>query len=115
MSAIQRPILISIVCVKAFLWMFISFVKVFAPSIKKLGIMYPPVYGLIIALLFISIVGIWHMKKWGTELFILMSFLKLSFLFVIDDFDFSTYVGIFFTVAYISILLSYYKKMDSNL
>lgn len=108
----KRPKLISIVCVLGFIWIVFSFPSVFSPSIKKLGDWYPALFGLIVACNFIAYIGVWHMKKWGVGLYIVIFFIKETILILINDIS---YVGLFFSTLFIGIMLFFYKRMDVNL
>lgn len=108
----KRPVLISIVCILGYIWITYSFPSVFSPSVKKLGDWFPALFGLIVACTFISFIGVWHMKKWGVQLFAITFFVKTILLVWIDDLN---YVGLVFSVLFISAMLSFYRRMDANL
>ncbi len=108
----KRPILLSVVCVLGFIWIVFSLPAVFSPSIKKMGDWYPALFGLIVASSFISYIGVWHMKRWGCSLFVITFFTKEILLVLIND---VSYVGIVFSVFFISSMVSFYKRMDVNL
>ena len=108
----KRPILLSVVCILGYIWIVFSFPAVFSPSVKKLGDWYPALFGLIVAGTFISYIGVWHMKKWGVQLFALAFFVKESVLIMIDD---VSVIGIVFSLFFISSMLPFYRRMDSNL
>jgi hypothetical protein len=108
----KRPLLISIICIMGFTWVIFSFPGIFAPSVKKLGDFYPALLGLVVASKFISLIGIWHMKRWGVNLFITVFFIKLLFSLLIDRID---VVEIVISIFFISSMLPYYKRMDLNL
>lgn len=108
----KRPVLLSIVCILGFIWIVFSFPAVFSPSVKKLGDWYPALFGLIVAASFISYIGVWYMKRWGVNLFIITFFVKEIILIFIDD---VSYVGILFSVFFIFSMVSFYKRMDTNL
>jgi hypothetical protein len=108
----KRPGLITFVCVLGFIWIVFSFPAVFSPSVKKLGDWYPALFGLIVAVSFISYIGVWHMKRWGVSLFITTFFVKEILLILINDLS---YVGIVFSVFFISTMVAFYKRMDLNL
>ena len=78
----KRPLILSIICVIGFLWVVITFPGVFSPSIKKLGVFMPAIYGLIVAATFISFIGVWHLKRWGMELYAISFFVRCCFLFL---------------------------------
>lgn len=108
----KRPKLITFVCVLGFTWIVFSFPAVFSPSVKKLGDWYPALFGLIVAVSFISYIGVWHMKRWGVSLFIIAFFVKEIILILINDIN---YIGIVFSSLFIIIMAFFYKRMDVNL
>lgn len=108
----KRPVLISIVCILGYIAVIGYFIGVFAPNIKKLGALYPALLGLIVAANFISVIGVWNMKRWGVNLYILIFFAKLLFQILIDDIS---PLGIGISVFFIASVLPYYKRMDLNL
>ena len=111
-SALKRPRLISIICVLGFIWIVFSFPSVFSPSIKKMGDWYPALFGLIVASSFISYIGVWHMKRWGVQLFIITFFMKETLLILLEDLS---YVGIAFSLFFLISMLFFYRRMDLNL
>lgn len=111
-AAIKRPTLISIVCILGFVWIVFSFPGIFSPSLKKLGDWYPALFGVLVAMSFISYIGLWHMKRWGVQLFIISFFVKEILLVMINDLS---YVGIVFSIFFISSMVPFYKRMDVNL
>lgn len=115
MATITRPKLISITATVAIVLVLLSFPMLFLPSIKKLGDFIPMILGIIITLQFVAVIGVWHMKKWGVELFIIMFFLR-AFLFLwLDIKDFRFYFNISYSIVFAICFLVYYKKMSSNL
>jgi len=111
-SALKRPRLISIICILGFIWIVFSFPSVFSPSIKKMGDWYPALFGLIVASSFISYIGVWHMKRWGVQLFIITFFIKEVLLILLEDLS---YVGIAFSLFFLISMLFFYRQMDLNL
>lgn len=111
-SALKRPHLISIICILGFIWIVFSFPSVFSPSIKKMGDWYPALFGLIVASSFISYIGVWHMKRWGVQLFIITFFMKETLLILLEDLS---YVGIAFSLFFLISMLFFYRRMDLNL
>ena len=109
---IKRPKLLTFVCVLGFTWIVFSFPAVFSPSVKKLGDWYPALFGLIVAVSFISYIGVWHMKRWGVSLVIISFFVKEVILILINDVN---YIGMFFSFLFIIIMVFFYKRMDVNL
>jgi uncharacterized membrane protein (DUF2068 family) len=115
MHKIKRPVIITILCIIGYFWIIFAFPGVFAPEIKRSGIFMPAVLGLIVAAQFISFIGLWHMKKWGAELFIISFFAKICFFFLLDKISTSVYIGIVLSIIMIVFYLIHYKKMDRNL
>ena len=111
----KRPILLTLTCIAGYIWVTISFPGIFSPAIKKLGDFYPALFGLIIASTFISLVGVWYLKKWGVQLYILTFFAKQILLLFINDTGTMTVIGIVFSIIFIIIFLVFYKRMDENL
>jgi hypothetical protein len=108
----KRPLLINITCISGFTWVIFSFPGIFAPAVKKLGDFYPALLGLIVASRFISLIGVWHMKRWGVNLFISVFFIKLIFSILTDRVNVTEIVN---SVIFITCVLPYYKRMDLNL
>lgn len=111
----KRPLILTIICIIGYIWIIGTFPGVFSPSVKKLGAFVPAIYGLIIAGTFISFIGIWYMKRWGVEAYILMFFAKQIFLWLTGDTGFSTFLGIAFSAWFIITFFFFYRKMDVNL
>ncbi|HEY0030235.1 MAG TPA: hypothetical protein VGC65_05710 [Bacteroidia bacterium] len=111
-SSVKRPVLLKIVCIIGFIWIIFSFPAVFSPSIKKMGDWYPALFGLIVAASFISYIGVWHMKRWGVQLFVVTFFIKETLLVLVNDLS---YVGVVLSALFIVSMLAYYRRMDLNL
>ncbi|MBL7932464.1 MAG: hypothetical protein JNL60_11205 [Bacteroidia bacterium] len=111
----KRPRIISIICILGYLSVLVAFPQVFSPSIKKLGLMIPALYGILVAAQFISCVGIWYFKQWGVQLYIMTFFAKTLFFLLSDQVGFSFYFGILLSVSFIIILLRHYPRMNPNL
>lgn len=112
MHIIKRPTIVTVVCVIAFVVSVLSFANVFSPFIKKKGDFFPAINGLLIACEFISLVGVWYMKRWGLNLYLITAILYQALLIGIDNWAFyKVILPLFFiiTVAF------FYKKMDTNL
>jgi hypothetical protein len=108
----HRPIYLSILSVIGLIWSMLSFLYVFSPSVKKVGIWFPAVLGMLVASRFIAMIGVWHMKKWGVLLFFTSVCLKLFLSVMLDQLSIvevvlSTLLGISF--------LFFFRKMDDNL
>jgi hypothetical protein len=111
----KRPLIISILAVAGFIASAFQIIAISAPSIRDVAIWYPILYGSIISLRFISLVGVWHMKKWGAELFLYSTLAKLIVQIGVGDFGFWTGIGAFFAVVYALVFLSFYKRMGRDL
>lgn len=108
----KRPVLLTIICIIGYIWIVFSFPSVFSPAIKKMGDWYPALFGLIVATSFISFIGIWHMKRWGVNLYIGTFFFKQIIHVLTDEISYS---GISFSLLFIICFLVYYRRMDVNL
>ncbi|MCX7728167.1 MAG: hypothetical protein N2203_01735 [Bacteroidia bacterium] len=75
-KTMKRPWYISLFCIVGWLWLFVLFPSIFSPETKKIHILLPSLYGIIVAFLFIALVGVWHLKRWGLEVFFVFLFLK---------------------------------------
>ena len=111
----KRPRIISIICILGYLSVLVAFPQVFSPPIKKLGLMVPALYGILVAAQFISCVGIWYFKQWGVQLYVMTFFAKTLFFLLSDQTGFSFYLGILLSVTFIIILLKHYPRMNPNL
>ncbi|MGQ0828589.1 MAG: hypothetical protein ACT4ON_09360 [Bacteroidota bacterium] len=111
----KRPLLLTIVCVLGYIWIVFSLPGVFSPAIKKLGDWYPALFGLLVATSFISYVGVWHMKRWGVNLFSITFFVKEMILILINDTGFNFFMGLIFSIFFIVTMIVFYKRMDVNL
>src|SRR5687768_3471521 len=109
---ITRPVILTILCIVGILWSLMNFFFVFSPFIKKIGDWAPAIYGIIVALQFISFIGIWHMKRWGVLLFISSFFAKTVFAIVVED---VSYVGITLSAVFIIFFLIFYRRMAEEL
>ncbi len=115
MAQIQRPKIISIISVTAIILILLAFPLLFIPSIKRMGDFIPMTIGIIITLQFIAVIGIWHMKQWGVQLFITMFTIRVVTFMLLEVFDFRFFFNIFYSLVFIIFFLIYYKKMDKNL
>ena len=110
-----RPKLISFICIIGYLTVVFTFPQVFSPSIKKLGIYMPAIYGILVAGNFIACVGIWYFKQWGAQIYLLSFFAKTIFFITIHQFSFGSYVATALSLFSIFVLFKYYTKMSPNL
>jgi hypothetical protein len=112
---VNRPKLITAVCIIGYLTVLFTFPQVFSPSIKKLGVFMPAIYGILVASHFMACVGIWHLKQWGVQLFIITFFAKIVFFLLISQLTLGFYFGSFISLLSLLVLLPHYNKMNSNL
>src|SRR5579872_4763379 len=98
----KRPVILTIICIIGILWSLGNFVFVFSPTIKKISDWAPAIYGIIVAMQFISFIGVWHMKRWGVMICISDFFAKIIFSFFVDDIS---YVGIVLSVLFVVFFL----------
>ena len=112
----KRPKILTWICIAGYISTVFTFPQVFSPSVKKMGMLVPAMYGLIVSGNFISCVGIWHYKQWGVHLYIYSSFARI-FLFLLSSviLGFSFYTGTIVSVISAIFLLRHYPKMNSNL
>ena len=115
MAVVQRPKVISAVTVIAIVLILLAFPMLFMPSIKRMGDFIPMILGIIITLQFVSLIGIWHMKKWGVQLFIIMFCIRVITFMFLDIFTFRFYFSITYSIIFIVFFLIHYRKMDTNL
>jgi hypothetical protein len=115
MAHVQRPKIISIITIIAIILILLAFPMLFMPSIKRMGDFIPMTIGIIITLQFISVIGIWHMKQWGVQLFIAMFTIRVVTFMLLEVFDFRFFFNIFYSLLFIIFFLIYYKEMDKNL
>ena len=115
MAQVQRPKIITIISVTAIILILLAFPLLFIPSIKRMGDFIPMTIGIIITLQFISVIGIWHMKQWGVQLFITTFTIRVITFMLLEIFDFRFFFNIFYSLVFIIFFLIYYKKMDKNL
>ena len=118
---VKRPIILSIICIIGWIMVTLSFIYAFSPAVKKMGEFYPALYSFVICLEFIACVGIWYMKKWGANLFILGFSGKETLLLLMNDFSATgtpfvlSMVFLGLSILLIIATLFYYRKMDTNL
>lgn len=111
----KRPKIISAICIIGYLTVVFTFPQVFSPSIKKLGVLMPALYGVLVACNFISCVGIWYYKQWGVQLYAITFFAKTLFFILLQQYSFSFYFSSALSFFFLLILLRFYPKMNQNL
>ena len=115
MALVQRPKAISAITVIAIVLILLGFPMLFMPSIKRMGDFIPMILGIIITLQFVSLIGIWHMKKWGVQLFVIMFCIRVITFMFLDLYGFRFYFNISYSFIFIVFFLIHYRKMDANL
>jgi len=115
MALIHRPKAISFITVIAIILVLLSFPMLFMPSIKRMGDFVPMILGIIITLQFVSLIGIWHMKQWGVQLFIIMFCIRIITFMYLDMYGFRFYFNIFYSIIFLVFYVIHYRKMDANL
>lgn len=111
----KRPIIISILGVIGFIITAGQIIMISYPGIRAISKWYPVIYGLVIALRFFSLVGVWHMKKWGAELFAYTLLLKIIVQIAAGDFKGMSIVDIGMMVPFAIVFLLYYRRMGRDL
>ena len=115
MAVLPRPKTISVITVIAIVLVLLAFPMLFMPSIKRMGDFIPMILGIIITLQFVSLIGIWHMKQWGVQLFIVMFCIRIITFMFLELYGFRFFFSIVYSLLFIIFFLLHYKKMDSNL
>lgn len=115
MAQVTRPKDISIVTIIAIVLVLLAFPMLFTPSIKRMGDFIPMILGIIITMQFVSLIGIWHMKQWGVQLFIIMFCIRVITFMFLDLYTFRFFFNIFYSIVFIVFFLIHYRKMDTNL
>lgn len=115
MASLARPKIITIISIIGIILILLAFPLMFMPSIKKLGDFVPMTLGIIITLQFVSVIGIWHMKRWGVLLFIIMFTIRVLAFMALELYEFRFFFNIFYSIIFIVIFVWHYKKMDKNL
>lgn len=111
----KRPIIVSILCVLGFCISAGQIILISYPGIRAIAKWYPIVYGMLTALRFISLVGAWHMKKWGAELFTYALLAKISIQVMMGDFTATAAADAFLSFIFAVVFMLLYKRMDRNL
>ncbi len=111
-----RPLLLTLICILGYVWVVFTIPSIFSPATKRLGEWYPALFGAVVAAQFISLIGVWHMKRWGVELFLVNFFFK-TLLHAISGMisDGGVIFGIILSVFFSVFFLVHYRTMDRNL
>lgn len=61
----KRPLLITIICILGFIGGILVIPIVFSPMVEEIATWYPYYFAFTALVGFISLLGLWFMKKWG--------------------------------------------------
>jgi hypothetical protein len=111
----KRPKIISVICLWGFISVLYTFPQVFSPVVKKLGILIPALYGIMVALYFIACVGLWYLKRWGVQLYLYAFFSKTLFNILNEQMGGGFYFNLFASIVFIIVLIRYYPKLNPDL
>jgi|SRR6185312_3199094 len=114
----KRPRIISIFCIIGWIMVILNFMQAFSPSVKKIGEFYPALSSLAVCLQFIALVGVWYMKRWGTEVFIFAFLCRMALAVLMNDFTLGGtmfWASLSISGTIILLALMYYSEMDLNL
>jgi hypothetical protein len=112
MNKQERPRLLTLICILGFAASVLSFPSIFSPFIKKKGAWFPALSGAMVALEFISVVGVWYMKRWGISLYLGSAMGHQIIWLWMDTWS---PAKIFLPLSFLICSLPLYKKMDDNL
>jgi hypothetical protein len=111
----KRPKIISAICILGYLSVLFTFPQVFSPSIKRLGLFVPALYGIIVSSQFIACVGLWYFKRWGAELYLIAFFAKVLFHLATGTAGPGLAVSALINLVFLFFLLRFYGRMSANL
>ena len=113
-KTIQRPLLITIVCIFGFIGFAMMFVALLIPSIRNLLIQrHGMIFIFLFALTFIfgiaGLIGYWKMNRWGIYLYSLMAIISFSSGFLVNVQ--TRLIDNLLPFVIIGIGLAYFKRM----
>ena len=111
----KRPFVITLICILGYLSVIFTFPQIFSPSVKKLGLYVPALFGIIVAAQFIACVGLWYFKRWGAELYLIAFFVKVTFHLLTDTAGFGLVFSGVLNLVFLFFLLRHYPRMSANL
>jgi hypothetical protein len=111
----KRPHMITAICIVGYISVIFTFPQVFSPSVKKLGLFVPALYGMLVAAYFMACVGLWFFKQWGVQLYLLAFFARTLFYILAGDTGPGFFISLLLTSIFTFFLVRYYPKMDPNL
>jgi hypothetical protein len=112
-TTIKRPALVTIICVVGFIFLVLfSMGMMFSPETKRMGDFFPALFGLLVAFRFIAFIGVWYMKRWGVDLYLITFGATVIKDLLLDDLNQASIVWQIMSITYLTF---YYTKMDRNL
>lgn len=111
----KRPKIISLICIVGYVSVVFTFPQIFSPPVKRLGVLVPALYGLLVAGHFMACVGLWYFKRWGVQLYLVAFFARTLFFILTGQQGLLFYLNIIMTAVFIYFLVRFYPKMDTNL
>lgn len=72
----KRPLSITIICILGFIGGILVILVLFSPMTEYVPSWYPPYLGFTALVGFISLIGLWFMKKWGAYSYIGLTMLN---------------------------------------
>lgn len=104
----------TIICVAGFILVIGNMGTMFSPTIRKLGDFYPALFGLLVSFRFIAYVGLWHMKRWGVEVFMSTLVAQIILATVLEAYEINM-LGLAEHILALIVMIVFYRKMDRNL
>ena len=112
MKGARKNKFLLVACYLAFGIAVLSIPSIFSPFIKKQGVFMPALSGGIVAVEFISVVGIWYMKRWGVRLYILSTAMAQAMKLYLDNWSMG---GLIVPLLVIAAGLHSYRSMKEDL
>ena len=109
----NRPLALTIISVFGFFSSLISIPVVFLDSTKQLAYWYPHYLAISSLIAFISVLGVWFMKRWSLYLYSgLIAMNQVVFLVLFGFAPILFFSSMIFPAIFIYILFYYYKSMN---
>ncbi len=105
----KRPLVITIVCILAFVGLISLIPSIFSSEAKAVGNWYPPYLGFNVMMGLVAFIGLWRMKKWSVILYAL--FLGINQIVLLMT-GFWIASSLLIPLAVLLIGFSQYKLMD---
>lgn len=111
-ALITLPKPLKIFAIIGLIMVIISIPSIFSPFIKKLGTFYPLLFGSMVSLRFMALIGVWYMKKWGPILFLIVF---LAYEITSMMVGISREIELPLSTILCLVFLTYVPRMDDNL